>query len=199
MKKLVWIIPIFSSLLVIFLVIANKRSNEKPLETVPTPTPIARQADQDQPSAGMANPASVYCEENGGELEIITESDGSQFGMCNLKDYSCEEWAYFRGECDIEGDSELIKQALIKKGLDLTDMKVVIFKHLGKYIEGGVVPVSAPAGGGYVFAVKDNGEVKIVADGNGVIMCSLFEDHPDFSTYLIPECFDETTSSPIKR
>lgn len=95
------------------------------------------------------------------------------------------------GECDVEADEELIKQALTDKGLDLTDMKVEIYKHLGKYIEGGVVPVSAPAGGGYVFAVKDGSGIKVVADGNGAIMCSGLAEYPDFPAFLISECVDE--------
>ena len=49
---------------------------------------------------GMANPASVYCEENGGTLEIRTDADGGQFGMCLFDDGSeCEEWAFFSGTC----------------------------------------------------------------------------------------------------
>jgi putative hemolysin len=48
----------------------------------------------------MANPASVYCEEQGGESNIRTAEDGSQSGLCILKNgIECEEWAYFRGEC----------------------------------------------------------------------------------------------------
>jgi putative hemolysin len=48
----------------------------------------------------IANPASVYCEEQGGKLEIKTDSDGGQAGYCNLgKGIVCEEWAYYRGEC----------------------------------------------------------------------------------------------------
>jgi putative hemolysin len=50
-------------------------------------------------NANMANPASVYCEEHNGTLQIIDESDG-QRGICILSDGTrCEEWAYFRGEC----------------------------------------------------------------------------------------------------
>jgi putative hemolysin len=46
-------------------------------------------------TVGMANPASVYCEERGGSLKL----EGS-VGMCELPDGEfCEEWAYFRGEC----------------------------------------------------------------------------------------------------
>jgi hypothetical protein len=48
----------------------------------------------------MPNPASVYCEQNGNTLEIQTASDGSQSSVCTFPDGStCEEWAYFRGEC----------------------------------------------------------------------------------------------------
>ena len=48
----------------------------------------------------MANPASEYCLDQGYALEIITAEDGSQSGVCNFPDgSSCDEWAYFRGEC----------------------------------------------------------------------------------------------------
>jgi len=51
----------------------------------------------------IANPASVFCIENGGGYEIITSSDGSQSGVCTLSDgvTKCDEWAYFRGECSL--------------------------------------------------------------------------------------------------
>ena len=63
------------------------------------PAPIA--APTDSPQASMANPASVYCEQNGNKLEIHTAADGSQSGVCIFPDGStCDEWAYFRGECD---------------------------------------------------------------------------------------------------
>ncbi len=52
------------------------------------------------PEAGIANPASVYCEKQGGKLEIRTDSSGGQVGICVFPNGSeCEEWAYFRGEC----------------------------------------------------------------------------------------------------
>jgi putative hemolysin len=48
----------------------------------------------------MPNPASVYCEQNGNTSEIRTAADGSQSGVCIFPDGStCDEWAYFRGEC----------------------------------------------------------------------------------------------------
>ncbi|MFN2285658.1 MAG: DUF333 domain-containing protein [Anaerolineae bacterium] len=49
---------------------------------------------------GMANPASVYCEEQGGTLDI-RDTDAGQHGVCVFPNGSeCEEWAFFRGECN---------------------------------------------------------------------------------------------------
>jgi putative hemolysin len=48
----------------------------------------------------LPNPASVFCEQSGNKLEIITAADGSQSGVCVFPDGStCDEWAYFKGEC----------------------------------------------------------------------------------------------------
>ena len=44
-------------------------------------------------NAEIANPASVYCEDNGGTLNL-------EEGLCMFDDGSfCEEWSYYRGEC----------------------------------------------------------------------------------------------------
>jgi len=62
---------------------------------------------------GMANPASVYCEEQGGRLEIRTDDSGGQAGYCIFADGSeCEEWAFFRGECAPASASSLSMEAL---------------------------------------------------------------------------------------
>ena len=53
----------------------------------------------DDDNAGMANPASVFCGEQGGTLDIRAEEAG-EVGYCLFEDGSeCEEWAFFRGEC----------------------------------------------------------------------------------------------------
>jgi|GEM_PF-5508051 len=50
-------------------------------------------------AAGMANPASVNCEEQGGALEI-KKSPAGEYGVCKFGPArQCEEWALFRGEC----------------------------------------------------------------------------------------------------
>jgi putative hemolysin len=52
------------------------------------------------PGVGLPNPASVYCEENGGTVDIRDDANGGQIGYCIFEDDSeCEEWAFYRGEC----------------------------------------------------------------------------------------------------
>jgi putative hemolysin len=55
--------------------------------------------DDTEPSSttvAIANPASVYCEEQGGEVEIVDEADG-QRGYCLLPDgRRVDEWELFR-------------------------------------------------------------------------------------------------------
>lgn len=66
------------------------------------PVPQATPEPAVLPSAepGLPNPASLYCEQNGNKLEIVTAADGSQSGRCVFPDGSaCDEWAYYRGEC----------------------------------------------------------------------------------------------------
>ena len=49
-----------------------------------------------QPQAGIANPASEFCVQQGGRVEIRDGADG-QTGFCHLPDGEViEEWEYFR-------------------------------------------------------------------------------------------------------
>lgn len=51
-------------------------------------------------TTGMANPASVYCEKQGGKLEIRTAANGGQTGYCRFPNGKvCEEWKFYQGEC----------------------------------------------------------------------------------------------------
>jgi len=48
----------------------------------------------------IANPAAVYCEEQGYDYQIITNPDGSQSGICVFTDGSeCDGQLYYTGEC----------------------------------------------------------------------------------------------------
>jgi putative hemolysin len=67
-------------------------------ETVVTETESSTVVEEDK-GIGMANPASVYCEEQGGVLDI-RDTDVGQYGACVFPDGNeCEEWAFFKGEC----------------------------------------------------------------------------------------------------
>jgi uncharacterized protein len=63
----------------------------------PSPVPTA---DTFESPVELANPASKYCVDQGGRLEIRDEAAG-QAGYCIFEDGSeCEEWAFYRGECE---------------------------------------------------------------------------------------------------
>ena len=56
-----------------------------------------KNAPENAPQVGMANPASAFCEQKGGKSEIRKNEDGSEYGMCHLPDGSeVEEWEYYR-------------------------------------------------------------------------------------------------------
>lgn len=50
------------------------------------------------PPIGLANPASVYCADQGGNVVIRDTAEG-QVGYCHLPDGRVvEEWEFYRGE-----------------------------------------------------------------------------------------------------
>lgn len=55
-------------------------------------------------SAGIANPASENCQQQGGELTILKAPSGGEYGVCVFDDnMQCEEWALMRGDCPVGG------------------------------------------------------------------------------------------------
>lgn len=55
-------------------------------------------------TVSIANPASTFCIEKGGSLQMQTREDGGQYGLCYFEDArACEEWAMMRGECPVGG------------------------------------------------------------------------------------------------
>jgi putative hemolysin len=74
---------------------------ETPVQTSSAPSQATPSGD-----ANMPNPASVYCEDQGYTVEIRTAEDGSQSGQCVFSPGdSCDEWAYYRGECGPSGSA----------------------------------------------------------------------------------------------
>lgn len=89
-KKMLLIIIIAIVVLVVsffIYLLISKGNGEVLLET----------EDQEKPT--LANPASVYCSEQGGEIEIKDFPSG-QIGFCLFSDGSvCEEWDFLRNVC----------------------------------------------------------------------------------------------------
>jgi peptidylprolyl isomerase/FKBP-type peptidyl-prolyl cis-trans isomerase FkpA len=84
--------------------------------------------------AGLANPAAVYCQEQGGISEIKTFKSG-QRGFCLFSDGSqCEEWDFYRTDC---GQGQL-KIEILKEGTgDLADKGDTLTLHYtGKLLDG---------------------------------------------------------------
>lgn len=61
---------------------------------------LAAQVDNDADDGkgiGIPNPASVFCEEQGGTVEIVNDAEGNQSGVCRLPDGTrIDEWEYWR-------------------------------------------------------------------------------------------------------
>lgn len=95
-------------------------------------------------------------------------------------------------------DADAIKNALFQKNKwkETDGITVTVSTNDGQYASG---TVTAQGGGGYFYAIKVNGEWKIVADGNGTISCASLIPYPDYPSSLIPECYDEKTGTTIKR
>ncbi|MDD4122814.1 MAG: DUF333 domain-containing protein [Candidatus Pacebacteria bacterium] len=52
----------------------------------------------------LANPASQYCIDNQGKLEMRKDINGGEYGVCLFEDNrQCEEWAMFRNLCPMGG------------------------------------------------------------------------------------------------
>ena len=108
MKRTVWIVLFLVFFLAVAACTAVPEStgvpDSKDSEAAADPSATVEPTDSDSSSGGedadgLANPASLNCVEQGGELEIRDE-EGGQAGYCIFPDSSeCEEWAYFRGEC----------------------------------------------------------------------------------------------------
>ena len=61
------------------------------------PAPIAAEVGE---VTKLPNPASVYCVQQGGTLEIKKDEHGDEYGECTLPEGTvCEEWAFYRREC----------------------------------------------------------------------------------------------------
>jgi len=206
-KVIITLLLLISLILVLVLVKTITPKNTVIEENKENPVTNTQTANQ----TGIANPASVYCEQQGGTLSIRKDMTGGEYGICVFTNgVECDEWKFYRGECskelplvtptiNIQADTELIKLALVQKdGINLNQENVTVKKDTGKYAEGSITPKEPGVGGGYFFAAKTDTGWKIIASGNGAILCEWLEPYPDFPTDMIPECVDSNWN-PIQR
>jgi putative hemolysin len=63
---------------------------------------VACGGDDDNDDVTLANPASVFCVEQGGEIVIDEVADG-QVGICEIDGERIEEWEYYRANHESVG------------------------------------------------------------------------------------------------
>lgn len=88
------------------------------------------------------------------------------------------------------------KYIALKHKSDENSLTLTVSQIDGNYAKGSV---SDESSGGMWFAEKKDGAWMLVWDGNGIIECSTLTLYPDFSTSMIPECYDSAKQDVIKR
>ncbi len=95
-------------------------------------------------------------------------------------------------------DKQLIKEAFATKyNKSINDIMLEITDNNGDYAQG-TVKFTGEVAGAWWLAAKPDQKWIIVADGNGVIMCSDIDPY-NFPTTMVPECYDASTSQTIHR
>ena len=142
----------------------------------------------------LANPASVFCQENGGTSKIITFENG-QDGLCTFDDNSiCWEWDFYRNDCK-KGE---LKVEVLQEGTGKLAKKgdTAVVHYTGKFEDGTVFdttqgrdPFEFKIGAQQVLpvfesqivgmAVGDKKKIKIKAeDGYGPVNAMLIKEVP---------------------
>lgn len=102
-KKTIWIVV--SVIAVLFITAGiyfafSRNTGKIDQAAISTPLPsvtVSVTTEIKKTSTGLANPAAVYCQEQGGTSKIVTAADGSQSGQCEFPDgKKCDEWQFFR-------------------------------------------------------------------------------------------------------
>jgi len=100
-------------------------------------------------------------------------------------------------EEESESDLVQIKAAFAEKyNRSIDEVDLSIDNNTGTHANG-LVKFTGEIGGGWWLAYNLPTGWKIVADGNGSVLCNDIEGY-DFPTDMVPECWDEATSTLIQ-
>ncbi len=100
MKK--QIISLYIAVALVLFIAVRRDNQQNHILDKKEDTNISEEKSDDK--ADIANPASKFCKEQGGTLEIRTLDDGGQYGVCVFKNgIECEEWDLFSGRCSKDG------------------------------------------------------------------------------------------------
>ena len=97
--------------------------------------------------AQLANPAAVYCSEQGYTVEIRTDAEGGQYGVCIFPDGSeCDTWAFYRGECSPGSAGAPSAQATSSPPTEEPGINVVTLAGLANTIQVEILELDAISG-----------------------------------------------------
>ena len=106
MKNKNKIIAIYIAVAVVLFISIYKHNQKAPSVDLDKDTNIESPKTDNSNKTEMVNPASKYCKDNGGQSEIRSNEDGSQYGVCVFKNgVECDEWDFFSGRCAKDGEN----------------------------------------------------------------------------------------------
>jgi len=139
--------------------------------------------------SSVANPASTYCAENKGELEIKEDEDGGQYGICIFENgKECEEWAFFKGDCDNKcfdvENKAILSLVLEKEGLDkdICNYASKIYKDDGNFYYGTLDESD------FIYDLEND---EVIFIGRDLPKCLLL-DEKNIPIEIVNMCFDDS-------
>lgn len=86
----------------------------------------------------IANPASIFCKDQGGQLVTEFRTNIGEYGVCVFEgNYKCEEWAMYRNRCPIGGIDVTMYTTIAAQYCALTGGNYTATNELGTQTEQG--------------------------------------------------------------
>ncbi|MCX6731105.1 MAG: hypothetical protein NTZ55_04605 [Candidatus Roizmanbacteria bacterium] len=179
------------------LLIKNSQKTEVPTPTIqaPSPTPFVEVPMLTDPSLATSEGKQQLI---GGDKDVHGCLGPAGYSWCEVKQKCLRVWEE-KCEASKISDADLIKQALFTKNNWASTLEVDLSVAQNDGVYAGGTVSEKQGGGGYFYAKKVASEWKIVADGNGMIMCETLKEYADFPKSMIPSCYNTITGETITR